>query len=111
MSKKQQSTSGVDVEALVAKTTNLPTSAAVSSALASLQKKQAEEEQARIIRDIARVQARVREKVESLQAVRQREKEAKKELQIVADAEQAFLKTGDYDAFINTLAESGIYNW
>jgi len=108
MSKKTK-TNGVDVEALVAKTTNLPTSAAVSSALASLQKTQAEEEQKRIIRDIARVQEEVKKRVEVLQIIRKREKDAKKQLQTVADAEQAFLKTGDYEAFVEKLSSENIY--
>jgi len=108
---KTKTTSNVDIEALVAKTTGLPTSTAVASALASLQKAQAAEEEARIIRDISRVQQQVKTKVETLQSIRRQEKEAKKELQIVADAEQQFLKTGDYEAFSTTLAKNNIYSW
>lgn len=106
MSKK---TNNVDVEALVAKTTGLPTSAAVSAALVSLQKKQEEEQQAEIIQNISRIQQHVKSKVEHLQYVRRKEKEAKKSLQIVADAEQAFLKSGDMEAFRKTLEENGMY--
>lgn len=110
MSTKTKNTStGVDVEALVAKTTGLPTASAVSSALAALQKKQEEEEQQRIIRDIARVQKEVKRRVENLQQVRKLEKDAKKELQVVADAEQEFLKTGDFEAFVNALAKNNLH--
>ena len=105
----KEKTNNVDVEALVAKTSGLPTSAAVSAALVSLQKKQEEEQQAEIIQNISRIQRNVRIKVENLQYIRRKEKEAKKALQVVADAEQAFLKTGDMEAFCKTLEENGMY--
>jgi hypothetical protein len=104
----KQKTNGVDVEALVAKTTNLPTAEVVSAALASLQKKQAEEAEKRVLGQIATIQILVGHCVKQLQQIRKREKDAKKLLQIVADAEADFLKTGDIDAFIKA-TEDHVY--
>lgn len=112
MSKKNTTTSNVDVEALVAKTTNLPTAEVVSSALASLQKKQAEEKEKEVVENISLIQRYVSSAVRGLQRIRQSEKEAKKKLQCIADAEAEFLKTGDMDAFYEATKEYGLqYGW
>lgn len=94
----------INVEALLAKQPG-PTNKAIQAALDKVKKQKEEEFSEQLIRQIAMVQKNTQIAVDSLRAIRKKEKQIKDYLTAVAEAEQEFMKDADIDKYSQTISK------
>ena len=87
-----------------------PTAQVIKNALASKKKEEEQKQEKKVLLQLNQIEVRIQNRVQSLRDARAIEKARKKDLSILVEAQEQFLKDADYNAFLKATQSINYHN-